>query len=179
MNNHNGNILLQLIRLFSLGFSLFVLSMPVSMAEKGSSAGTQGYADIKITGSVVLPPPCAVNDDEEFIVEFGGVLIERIDGIRYQQVLPISITCEGDFKGQLLLSLNGESALSAPSTLETSTPGLGLKIQRDGEDFALNSWVKVGQKDQFTLTAVPVTLSETLPVAGEFTASATLVLKQE
>ncbi|HEY1847469.1 MAG TPA: fimbrial protein [Buttiauxella sp.] len=142
--------------------------------------GTEGGAQVQITGTVVLPPPCIVNNDKLFIVEFGDVRIDLIDGVSYhERDIPVSIYCDGAVSGQLQLSLQGDSLSGDASLLTTSDPGLGIKIKRSGIDFPLNNWVDVNNLDDFKLSAIPVKLPANKLEAGEFTATATFIVKQD
>ena len=163
-----------LICFFSICYSHAVLAQKIK-----STPALIGGTGVKITGTVVLPPPCTVNNDHTFFVEFGNVRTDVVNGANYERDVPVSIFCDGAVKGQLQLQLQGESAPDGSATLTTSVPGLGIKIKRDGTDFDLNSWVNVSNLDSFKLTATPVVLSDSKLNAGEFNATATLVLKQD
>jgi type 1 fimbria pilin len=153
--------------------------LPVPKGER-LSASTPTNGAIKITGTVVLPPPCTVNNDKPIDIEFGDVRTDLIDGETYgSQPVPVSISCQSNPSSQLQLKMEGVASPLKDSVLATSVNGLGIRMLCNGNDFALNSPVNVNKGDSFVITAVPYTRDSKALEAGEFTAVATLVVIQE
>lgn len=136
--------------------------------------------EIHITGKVVLPPPCTVNNDKPVNVEFGNVRTDLIDGSSYDiQPIPLTVTCTANPSDQLQLSLQGISFGENTAALVTSTAGLGLMIRLNHAPLDINSWVNITNGDEFDLIAVPIKMAGKKLETGEFTATATLVIRQE
>ena len=165
------------ITLFSVLLSMSVMALPTNQRLSDT---TPGNGSMVITGTVVLPPPCKVNNDQQTNVEFGDVRIDKIDGESYAiQEIPVSITCTGTPEGQLQLSLQGSAVSTKDSVLQTSVPGLGIRMKLNQQELPLNSWVDVTPDEDVSIVAIPITIAGNPLPAGEFTAAATLVIQAE
>nr|EMD2764803.1 fimbrial protein [Enterobacter asburiae] len=165
----------------ALAVSLVCQAADVMPLAKGTrlNGSTPTNGAVVVTGTVFLPPPCQINGDQSVNVEFGDIRTDLIDGETYGiQTVPANITCDSTPSGQLQVRLNGVPDAKGSGILRTSVEGLGIRMMHDGVDFPLNTAVDVTQSG-FTLTAVPTTTDSKHLAAGEFTASATLVLIQD
>lgn len=154
--------------------SLFSVTGRAQSHQLSASAPTNGT--MLITGTVVLPPPCEINDDKQSPdVEFGSIRADLIDGSLYAQDIPVTVTCAGTPDGALKLSMQGTAAGTTASVLKTSIPGLGLQMRLNQVELPLNSWIDISPNENLTIVATPIIIpGEALP-AQEFTADAVLI----
>lgn len=145
-------------------------------------------AIINLSGTLVEPPPCTINDGGPISIDFGdNVGINRVDGTNYTQKINYTITCEEDphnnpwVMGLTIVgtktSFDG-AAIQAQIDGSTSTD-LGIKMHLDGKYFTLNERREISQESPPVLEAVPLkNPGATLP-EGPFHATATLLADYE
>nr|BFD44445.1 fimbrial protein [Pseudomonas sp. FFPRI_1] len=132
-------------------------------------------------GNLVEAPPCTISDDKRIDVQFkGNIAISKIDGSNYREPVPFQIQCEERASGvvwkmQLTIVAKVEFDENA---IETSIPGLGIKIMLGDRIFPLNVAQKIdidsiGQP--LELAAVPVKKSGAELIDDAFSASALLI----
>lgn len=135
-------------------------------------------SDVKFHGTLVVVT-CQVNQDKLVNVSFGEVGVKKIDGINYSASIPFVVTCN-NLSGQgnpgLTLSVNGTAADFNENTISTTVSGLGIQIMKDGVPLKLNTETEISYVPQPTLTAVPVKADGVELSAGDFHATATLVV---
>lgn len=137
-----------------------------------SQAGSDSVGfNVKVT---IVQSTCEVNNSQPINVEFGEMLINAIDGAKYEQTIPYTLQCDGAASNQgLRLSFLGAGAIFNGNLLQTSDSGLGLRFKQNGSDFALNDDVNFTYGSKPTLSVVPVLRSPTDVSSGDFSASAT------
>ncbi|MCE9882486.1 fimbrial protein [Hafnia paralvei] len=135
-------------------------------------------SDVKFHGTLVVVT-CQVNQDKLVNVSFGEVGVKKIDGINYSASIPFVVTCN-NLSGQgnpgLTLSVNGTAADFNENAISTTVSGLGIQIMKDGVPLKLNTETEISYVPQPTLTAVPVKADGVELSAGDFHATATLVV---
>ncbi|SIR20466.1 fimbrial protein [Aeromonas hydrophila] len=129
---------------------------------------------INFRGAVVETIPCIINNGQLIQLDFGqGIVIRNLDGQRYSQTIDYDIQC-GD-SGVVRLSVIGTSTQFDGAAVQTDVPGLGIRLNRGGQPFTLNSPVVINPASPPVLTAVPVADPGQAPSPGAFHAAATLL----
>ena len=124
------------------------------------------------------PPPCSVKGSA---VEFGNVVINRIDGTNYQQDAKYTLNCGNKVSDDLRMQLKGNTAvINGETVLSTDIAGLGVRIENaaDNSLFAVgeNNWTPFNVNTQPQLKAVPVKQSGVQLTPSEFNATMTMVV---
>lgn len=138
---------------------------------------TQAADNLKFHGTLISPPNCTISNGNTIEVEFGDVLINKIDGTRYIQDVPYEITCDSTVRDEsmaMTLTLSGAASGFNTAAISTNVPGLGIELQQNGEPFTLGSTITVNEQSIPTLKAVPVKQSGAALREGEFDGTATL-----
>lgn len=133
---------------------------------------------VSISGTVMAPPSCVVNNNTDVSVKFGDdILTTQIDGVAYKLVaVPLSVTCTNLTDTTMSFKIGGTAAAFDSNLLKTSNNDLGIQFKVDGNNIPL------GSNNNFIYSAVnPPTISAVLAKnssatlsAGAFTASATI-----
>lgn len=155
--------------------------------------------DIKITGSVFIPP-CKINDtDIQF--SFGRLSLYEIDGHQNAVTKTISVSCEY-YQGTPYLHFDGERVFdSVGNILKTtgvnaSTLGIALyqghdvnssypliigagKQGKNGYKITRGLTGKNSARGQFTFTAVPYKYGRDILEAGDFSATAVMSISYQ
>lgn len=162
---------------FITGVLLAVLSVNSGMAIAANDA------EIHFQGTLVNPPPCAIDNNQTIHVPFGDRLsIKKVsDGI-YRKEVPWNLVCENtagrDWK--LMLSVRGNLATfdtADRATVATSTGNignLGVKILRNGQPFAFDTPVQISLSAMPKLEALLVQRPNIELAEGVFEATVTL-----
>ncbi|WP_426763099.1 fimbrial protein [Hafnia paralvei] len=135
-------------------------------------------SDVKFHGTLVVVT-CQVNQDKLVNVSFGEVGVKKIDGVNYAAAIPFVVTCNnlgGQGNPGLTLSVNGTAADFNENAVATTVSGLGIQIMKNGVPLKLNTETEISYAPQPTLTAVPVKADGVELSAGDFHATATLVV---
>lgn len=134
-------------------------------------------ADMSFKGTLIEPPPCNINNEQDVLVNFGdSVGVNKVDGVNYIQPVEYHLTCDvtSPRDGLTIVMTTTDPASYDASALNTTSPGLGIRILVDGEPVSFGKNIPVDITKVPVMQAVPVkdpgiSLSE-----GAFTASATL-----
>jgi type 1 fimbria pilin len=146
-------------------FSVLLTSVPVSAMP------------VNIRGTVILPPPCTINNNQTIRVDFGDeVMTTRIDGVNYKQTIAYSLNCEIQKSNALKMSIQGNTAGFGTGLLRTNKSDLGIALYYETQRLNINTWFNYTYPNQPVLYAVPVKRSGATLTGGEFTASATLLI---
>ena len=139
------------------------------------NALTVQAVNVNFIGTLVVPPPCAINSNNDISVDFGtDMLTGRIDGINYEQPIVYTLDCTGATSATLKLQFQGSGAGFDASVLGTSKSALGLELRSDGVKLPLNTWINFIDPARPVLTAIPVKGGSVS--GGTFTAASTLVV---
>lgn len=114
-------------------------------------------------------------------VEFGNVVINRIDGTNYQQDAKYTLNCGNKVSDDLRMQLKGNTAvINGETVLSTDIAGTGVRIENaaDNSLFAVgeNNWTPFNVNTQPQLKAVPVKQSGVQLTPSEFNATMTMVV---
>jgi len=147
----------------------------------GALAQPAQAVQVNFQGALVEALPCTINNDQPIEVDFGdNLVIRNLDGVRYSKPIPYQIDCPS--AGNIMLSFKGEIASFGPFLLQTSLPGLGLRIMVDGSLYPIGSNGYLAVNDAQSppqLMAVPVVNPTQPPSPGAFTARATLLAEYQ
>ncbi|MGJ3355774.1 fimbrial protein [Providencia sp. Je.9.19] len=143
------------------------------------SYGSLSQVTVKVT---VVSSPCSINNNQPLLVEFGDVLITRVDGVNYRKPIPYTLNCPADKLNNNMLKLQiqgtGITVLGPTLVLEVpNVPNFGIQLQRDNTPLAPNTWVNFtynSPADAPKLYAVPVMKPNTTLNVGAFRASSTM-----
>lgn len=140
-------------------------------------SGLAGAAEnMRFSGSLITPPDCTINDGQQIDVNFGDhVGVSKVDGVNYLQTVNYQLRCEPNSGGATLgLTLTGPQAAFDTAALQTSRPGLGVRLTLDGQPFRLATRVPVDASAPPVLRAVPVRDPDVMLTEGAFEVLATL-----
>lgn len=135
-----------------------------------------GEGDLAFHGTLIPPPPCVINDDQQVEVGFGEqVGVNKVDGVNYRMPVNYQITCEGEGNGiAMSLSLSGAVTTFDTEALQTDQADLGIRIYQNNKPFTPNSTLSIELATPPYLEAVPVKRAGATLQEGAFEALATL-----
>ncbi|WP_413492616.1 fimbrial protein [Morganella psychrotolerans] len=136
------------MKLFSAALLLACITVPVYAGAAHSSA------DIIITGKLVPPPPCKVNNNEEILVDFQRVQIKSLEKADTRRDVDIPFVCEQegtDFK--YYLTVDGPRAQFNNKLIKTNLSNLAFNIELAGTKLDLGKAQLVNSR-HLTLTMV-------------------------
>ncbi|QGH61589.1 fimbrial protein [Serratia proteamaculans] len=143
--------------------------MPAQADQVGDSLTVNFHGTLK-------KKPCHIAGDRDIEVHFGNVGINKVDGLRYLQPVPYTLTCDELNKSwTLMLSLKGTAAEFEKTALKTNATGLGIRILKDGKPMEINTSVAIDYASPPKLQAVPVQQSGVTLPEQDFSATATLM----
>ncbi|MDF9719697.1 fimbrial protein [Serratia marcescens] len=131
-------------------------------------------ASITVKVTVVMPPPCVINDNRVIAVEFGDVMTTRVDGENYRKPIVYTLDCKGAPSNAVKLQVQGNSTSFDGTVLRSDKVGLGIKLLQGDNKLPINTWLNFTYPNQPELWAVPVKQNGMALTGGEFTASATM-----
>ncbi|EJD6498859.1 fimbrial protein [Providencia rettgeri] len=139
---------------------------------------TPGMVTIPITGVVLAPPPCVINNNQIIKIDFKEVMSTRIDGLAYAKPVNYNIDCSKRPTSQMKMSLIGNPAIfDTTGAVATNIPGLGIGFRYNGNKLHLNEEIKFVYPNAPQFEAVPVRdLSKPLTQGGAFQAGVTIKL---
>ena len=149
---------------------------------------TQGIAatdnlDFKVK-IAIYQKLCTVNDNKPITVDFKDMIISEIDGVKYQEPIKFTLTCEDSADNPALkVRFENNTGASFDNTLlRTSDIELGIRIDANGNKLNLGEWAPFKFNDldsQLKLTATPVPSGRGGINDGLLTASALLTVEYE
>ena len=141
--------------------------------------GVQAAENLKFHGTLVVPPPCTISNDQVIEVNFNDVLIDTIDGNHFIQDVPYTLTCDASDTSDALtltltLTLTGTMTGYNDAAIETNVSGLGIELRQNNQRFKVGSTITFSRQSPPLLQAVPVKSSGAALQEGAFEAWATL-----
>lgn len=129
-----------------------------------------------LRGTLVEPPPCAINDGGQVDVNFGDrVGVKKVDGVNYQQVMNYQITCDPTVSTwDMTLEIIGTPADYDSAAVASEVANLAIQIKQNGVPFELNKPIPIRLTSPPVLSAVPVKRAGATLKEGPFDATATL-----
>lgn len=127
----------------------------IGAATVGHTANiARNAVDIRITGKLVPPPPCKVNNDEEILVDFQRVQIKSLEKAYVRQDVDIPFVCEQESTNfKYYLTVDGPRAQFNNKLIKTSLNNLAFNIELAGTKLDLGKAQLVNSR-HLTLTMV-------------------------
>ena len=133
---------------------------------------------VKVTVTIVAPPPCVINDNNLIEVKFGNdVMTSRIDGSYKKQRVVYSVECKDAPTNAMKIKIQGTGASFDSDVLRTNNNDLGVALLRNGNRQPINRWVNFSYPYMPTLEAVPVKQAGATLSGGAFSAGATMMVE--
>ena len=129
--------------------------------------------NVNFRGTLVESIPCEINRGGLIEIDFDTVIIRGIDGNKYLQTVPYTVTCSGP--GRVRLAVQGTAASFDNTAIVTNKSGLGIRVEQNGSPLRINQLISINLLRPPTLTVVPVANPASLPTAGPFTSQATII----
>lgn len=142
-----------------------------------------GYAEFKtpaqfqFSGTVVEPPSCTLNGGNPIEINFGHIEKNKADGKQIMETFDPQLKCSGsDGRKLLKMQISGTPSFTE-DVLETTIDGLGIRFYQNSEAIRLRQWFNLpNPASSLVLSASPIIKSGGDTKAGDFTASATLMV---
>lgn len=135
---------------------------------------------INISGTVVNPPSCVVNDNKTIIVNFGNdLLTTKVDGNTYMREVDYSLSCNSNNSNAVKMQIQGTASAFNNSALQVvNHADLGIALRVNGQPLPINSWLNFtySQTQRPLLQAVPIKRPGGTLQAGFFSVGATMVV---
>ncbi|MCW6016555.1 fimbrial protein [Serratia marcescens] len=145
----------------------------------GPQAQVQAATTIKVTVTIVAPPPCVINNNNLIEVNFGNdVMTTRIDGSYKKQPVVYSVECKNAPNNAMKLQVQGTAGFDS-EVLKTNKDGLGVALLRNGNRQPINTWINFTYPNLPTLEAVPVKQAGATLSGGAFSAGATMKVEYQ
>lgn len=164
-------VLIFILATFTGGLSFTAVANLPARAVNGV---IPGIVYINITGNVIAPPPCLINDGRMIEVNFGEVMSTRIDGVNYKQPIHYTATCQKMPTNAMKVYVTGSATGFDTNALQTDITGLGVRILYQGKLLDLGKSVNFTYPNLPELEAIPVRDQSASLVGGDFVASGTL-----
>lgn len=145
-------------------------------------ASDGGTTTLNITGNIVQPD-CEINNNQQIVVNFGEVLITRIDGANYETPIVYTLKCTDLIRNTLKINLKGNGTPFNSQLFTTDVTGLGIKVYDASKTtIAPNTGVlsfTYADNNPPALYAVPVMQTNASLPDGAFNGSATMVFSYQ
>lgn len=141
------------------------------------STDSNANTTINISGTVIAPLSCVINDNQMIEVDFGNDLVTSlVDGSRYVKTLAYTLTCKNNSSNAIKMKFQGAATAFNRSALQTEQADLGIELRANGQPMPINSWLNFTYPNKPVLQAVPVKRAGGVLQAGDFSAGATLMV---
>ncbi|MEB5742699.1 fimbrial protein [Klebsiella aerogenes] len=134
-------------------------------------------AEMNFKGTLVEPPPCTINNDQDVLVSFGdSVGVSKVDGSNYIQPVDYHLMCDVTSPQDglnIMLTTTNQSGFDA-AAVQSSVEGLGIRLLVDGQPAEFDKPIPASVDRQPVLQAVPVKAPGVSLTEGPFSATATL-----
>lgn len=152
------------------------------LSQYAHSASNIGQVTVKVV--IMTPPPCTINNNQPIEVDFGEVMVTRVDGTNYRKLIDYNLNCPTEqlAKNALRLQIQGTSINlgGAISVLGVpNVPDFGIQLQHDATAFEPNTWLNFSYPDVPDLYAVPVMKSGSVLTTGAFSTSSTMKVEYQ
>ena len=150
---------------------MLLLLVSATLSAPGMAAD-----NLKFSGTLIEPPPCTINNDDQVDVDFGSrVGVKKVDGVNYLQVMKYRIKCDPSVSTRdMTLEIIGTPADYDAAAVSSNVTDLAIQIKQNGVPFELNKPIPISLTTPPILSAVPVKRIGATLVEGPFEATATL-----
>ncbi|EKT53131.1 fimbrial protein [Providencia sneebia] len=144
------------------------------------SAAKDNEADIVITGNLITPPPCKINDGKDIEVPFGNVPIKSIQGKEQKREVNYQFHCEENKNNwATYLTISGAKSSFDLNGLNSGINNLAVKFQLGDKELELDKKYLIDPKSPGTLWAVLVKNGNAELPTGDFAAYGTIVVEYQ
>ncbi|WP_345739346.1 fimbrial protein [Morganella morganii] len=96
-------------------------------------AALHSSADIRISGKLVPPPPCKINNNEEILVDFQRIQIKTLEKSDIRKDVDIPFVCEQDSENfKYFLTVDGPRSPFNNKLVKTNQNNLGFTAELAG-----------------------------------------------
>ncbi|KLF43443.1 fimbrial protein [Klebsiella aerogenes] len=138
---------------------------------------TSSYAieNMSFKGELIEPPACIISDNNDIVVSFDNIGVNKIDGVNYLRDINYSIECDDNNSSkEVFLIISGEATNYDDSALQTNVDDLGIHLLQNGMPFKLNVPIQINADNEPKIQAVPVKRPGSELSKQSFQATATL-----
>lgn len=138
-----------------------------------------GIVYVNISGTVIAPPPCIINNGNLIDVNFGEVMSTRIDGTAYKKEVQYTIECHKMPTNTMKMSIQGGKANFDTQSLSTNIDGLGIAILYNNRKLPVGQTVNFIYPNAQQFSVVPVRDQTQTLKGGYFESIATLLIEYQ
>ncbi|UVC29326.1 fimbrial protein [Pantoea sp. SOD02] len=136
-------------------------------------------AEISLRGTLQVIN-CSVNNGKPTDVSFGeAVGVNKVDGVRYRQPMPLEITCSQSPGNLLHLMFAGTPTDFDKAAIATGMNDLGIRLLQDDMPIEINQTLPIDDQLLPAFFAVPVKRPKSQLTGGTFSGLATLMISLE
>lgn len=123
---------------------------------------------------------CSVNNGKPFDVSFGDAVgVNKVDGVRYRQPMPVEIVCSQPPGDLLHLTFAGTPTDFDEAAIATGVSDLGIRLLQDDTPIVINQPLPLDEQHSPAFSAVPVKRPDSQLIGGSFAGMATLLITLE
>lgn len=123
---------------------------------------------------------CSVNNSKPMDVSFGDAVgVNKVDGVRYLQPMPVEIICSQQTSGLLHLAFAGTPTDFDEAAIATNVNDLGIRLLQNDTPIVINQPLPLDELYLPTFSAVPVKRPNSQLSGGSFTGLTTLLITLE
>ncbi|MGR7304890.1 fimbrial protein [Klebsiella aerogenes] len=158
---------------------LMLVSLLLMHVSSSYAVQTGDSRNVSFHG-ILKRKPCHISNDRDIEIHFNKVGIHKVDGQRYMQEIPYTLTCEEtDPSFVLKMTIKGMPSGFEESALKTNANGLGIRILQNGQQLKINDALTINYNNPPKLKAVPVQQSGVTLTEQDFSATATLLAEYQ
>lgn len=156
---------------------IFLMSEALLSARMAEASDTINGITLLVKGTVNRPPPCVINMGNVIDVNFGEVLINRIQGDYYTVNVDYGLDCSAADNNMLTMSVSGLKASFGADLIETDVKNLGIRINNSQGAMQLTKAYPFDpHQGKVPITATLVKNGNVALVAGGFKATAMMTI---
>ncbi|EMQ4858273.1 fimbrial protein [Morganella morganii] len=140
-------------------------------------AALHSSADIRISGKLVPPPPCKVNNNEEILVDFQRIQIKTLEKSDIRREVDIPFVCEQESENfKYYLTVDGPRSPFNNKLLKTNRNNLGFNVELAGVKLDLGKAQLVNNR-HLTFTIVLTKNPDGNVTPGTFSGTGTVTME--
>ncbi|EPL3704332.1 fimbrial protein [Morganella morganii] len=140
-------------------------------------AALHSSADIRISGKLVPPPPCKINNNEEILVDFQRIQIKTLEKSDIRRDVDIPFVCEQDSENfKYFLTVDGPRAQFNNKLVKTNQNNLGFTAELAGVRLDLGK-AQLVNSHHLTLTIVLTKNPDGEVTPGSFSGTGTVTME--
>lgn len=140
-------------------------------------AALHSSADIRISGKLVPPPPCKINNNEEILVDFQRIQIKTLEKSDVHKDVDIPFVCEQDSENfKYFLTVDGPRAQFNNKLVKTNQNNLGFTAELAGVRLDLGK-AQLVNSHHLTLTIVLTKNPDGEVTPGSFSGTGTVTME--